>query len=100
MLLQFSRYGLPPSGELKSRRQFWIERVRRDAARISQPLAGFLSLGWPGFSALERPSAPRVRLFIQRADDAPRRSRGFRGEAQWVAAHLCCDDRFEPDGGC
>jgi hypothetical protein len=42
MLLQFSRYGLPPSGELESRRQFWIERVRRDAARISQPLAGSL----------------------------------------------------------
>jgi len=41
MPLQFSPYGLPPSGELESRRQFWIERVRRDAARISQPLPGF-----------------------------------------------------------
>jgi hypothetical protein len=48
MLLQFSRYGLPPSGELKSRRQFWIERVRRDAARISQPLAGFFEPGLAG----------------------------------------------------
>jgi hypothetical protein len=42
MLPEFSPYGLPSSGELESRRQFWIERVRRDAARISQPLAGSL----------------------------------------------------------
>jgi hypothetical protein len=83
MLLQFSPYGLPPSGELESRRQFWIERVRRDAARISQPLPGFLS-AWAGraFPRLRGLAPPRVRLLIQRADDAPRRSREFRGEAQ------------------
>jgi hypothetical protein len=100
MLLQFSRYGLPPSGELESRRQFWIERVRRDAAHIGQPLPGFLSLGWPGFSALERPSAAHASAFLFNAPPMPRDAvASSAAKRNRVAVHLCYDDRFEPDSG-